>query len=441
VGRALLVCCIVAVAAPVRALAAPPAISVTAAVGQAPLTVTLTATGDRTSYHWDFGDGTSADGATVEHTYTAGRWTATATAEDGTAASTIIEAQTLSLTAPRSGEFGRPVLFRGSLVPATAGIRVALYQGSHRVAVMRTHGRGSFRVRLRQLDAPGPYVARTSVASSKPVSVAVRPRLDTSFTSESTIARPITLTARLVPSRAGTVRLRIWNGPRLVAGLRRPGSARLRLTPPRPASYRAEVTAIPRAGYLGVHKVLQATVIQPNLQLGAYGPSVRVLEERLAAMHYALRGIDSHFGDDTYEAVLAFQKVHGLTRTGRVDEALWRRIETSPPPTARYPGNHVEVDKSRQVLFEVRGGRVVLAVHVSTGATGNTPIGVWHVYRRVTGFDWVLYYPTYFLRGFAIHGYPDVPAYPASHGCVRVPMWVAQRLYEMDSYGDAVYVY
>jgi lipoprotein-anchoring transpeptidase ErfK/SrfK len=53
----------------------------------------------------------------------------------------------------------------------------------------------------------------------------------------------------------------------------------------------------------------------------------------------------------------------------------------------------------------------------------------------------VLYYPTYFVRGFAIHGYPSVPAYPASHGCVRVPLWVAPRLYAMNSYGAAVYVY
>jgi peptidoglycan hydrolase-like protein with peptidoglycan-binding domain len=183
-------------------------------------------------------------------------------------------------------------------------------------------------------------------------------------------------------------------------------------------------------------------VLEPALAQGSHGPSVRVLEQRLAAMHYALRNTDGVYGDDTMEAVLAFQKVHGLARTGRVDRSLWPRILHGSTPPARDPhGNHVEVDKTRQVLFEVRDGKVVLVVHVSTGATGNTPVGTWHVYRRVTGFDWVLYYPTYFLRGFAIHGYPDVPAYPASHGCVRVPMWIAQRLYAMDAYGDTVIVY
>jgi lipoprotein-anchoring transpeptidase ErfK/SrfK len=93
------------------------------------------------------------------------------------------------------------------------------------------------------------------------------------------------------------------------------------------------------------------------------------------------------------------------------------------------------------VLFEVRDGKVVLVVPVSTGATGNTPLGTWHVYSRVAGWSWVLWYPTYFLRGFAIHGYPDVPAYPASHGCVRVPMWVATRLYSMHPYGFTIRIY
>jgi lipoprotein-anchoring transpeptidase ErfK/SrfK len=158
-------------------------------------------------------------------------------------------------------------------------------------------------------------------------------------------------------------------------------------------------------------------------------------------MHYALQRVDRLFAGDTYDAVIAFQKVNGLARTGRVDAALWRRILHARTPQPRYRGNHVEVDKTRQVLFEVRGGHVVLVVPVSTGATGNTPLGIWHVYRRVAGFDWVLYYPTYFLRGFAIHGYPSVPAFPASHGCVRVPMWVATRLYSMHPYGFTVYVY
>jgi lipoprotein-anchoring transpeptidase ErfK/SrfK len=93
------------------------------------------------------------------------------------------------------------------------------------------------------------------------------------------------------------------------------------------------------------------------------------------------------------------------------------------------------------VLFVVRGGKVTLVVATSTGATGNTPLGVWHVYRKVAGFDWVLYYPSYWYRGFAVHGYPDVPPYPASHGCSRIPMWVATTVYGLMPDGSTVYVY
>ncbi len=166
------------------------------------------------------------------------------------------------------------------------------------------------------------------------------------------------------------------------------------------------------------------------------------LERRLAELRYALRGVDTVYGVDTLEAVTAFQKVSGLPRTGRVDAALWRRLATATTPLPRYGGaDHIEVDKTRQVLFEVTKGRITRIVHVSTGATGNTPLGTWHVYRKVTGFDWVLWYPMYFLRGFAIHGYPSVPAYPASHGCVRVPMWIAPVLFAGHGDGATITIY
>ena len=126
---------------------------------------------------------------------------------------------------------------------------------------------------------------------------------------------------------------------------------------------------------------------------------------------------DGYYGDDDVEAIYAFQKVQGLGRTGAVTADLWQRLAVAHTPPARYGGDHVEIDKTRQVIFVVRGGQVVLVVATSTGATGNTPLGAWHVYRKVSGFDWVLYYPSYFLRGFAVHGYPDVPPYP---GLARV---------------------
>jgi len=71
---------------------------------------------------------------------------------------------------------------------------------------------------------------------------------------------------------------------------------------------------------------------------------------------------------------------------------------------------------------------VTLIVPVSTGATGNTPDRDLPRLQQGPGGA-VMYYSNYFIGGFAIHGYVDVPPYPASHGCVRVPMWIATHLY------------
>ena len=179
----------------------------------------------------------------------------------------------------------------------------------------------------------------------------------------------------------------------------------------------------------------------PHSRCGARGPSVLALERRLAELRYALRGVDGVYDQDTYEAVLAFQKVNGLPRTGRVEAWLWRRLAHAGIPRAQRGGDYIEVDKTRQVLFVVEDGRVARVVHVSTGATGNTPLGSWQVYRKVPGWDWVLWYPMYFKGGFAIHGYPSVPAYPASHGCVRIPMWIAPTLYGKHGQGTTVVVH
>lgn len=57
------------------------------------------------------------------------------------------------------------------------------------------------------------------------------------------------------------------------------------------------------------------------------------------------------------------------------------------------------------------------------------------------GYDWVLYYPNYFPWRLRVHGYPDVSPHPASHGCARIPMWIAQTTYSQIAYGNAVYIY
>jgi peptidoglycan hydrolase-like protein with peptidoglycan-binding domain len=188
--------------------------------------------------------------------------------------------------------------------------------------------------------------------------------------------------------------------------------------------------------------VVEQIIYVPSLRIGSRGPSVLALERRLHELHYALAAVDGYYGFDTSDAVVAFQKLHGLPRTGTTDARFWRELSVAHVPFARYPGTHVEVSKELQVLLMIRDGQVTLVVPVSTGATGNTPLGVFHVYSKVPGYNAKqMYYSSFFVGGFAIHGYHDVPYYPASHGCVRIPIWVAIRVYSLIDYGTAVYVY
>jgi N-acetylmuramoyl-L-alanine amidase len=413
--------------------AAPPALSISASPtsGPAPLTLTLTAHGDPAVYNWNLGDGATADGAIVQHVYSAGRFTerVTATAPDGETAQAQVEVTSVSLSLRARGiaRFGQKLRFGGRLVPALRGIRVTLYRGETPIGSARTRRDGGFALRGRVGTPDRQYTARYGGAFSNAVRLAVRPELDTGFHGSGQIGRPLAFAARVRPSIAGTLRVRIWQGRRLVVS--------------RLAAGRVTIPVRPTRGYAQTRRALERIVFVPSLGPGSAGASVYELDRRLAALHYALGRVDGYYRQDDLDAVIAFQKLHGLPRTGTVDARLWRELQAARIPRARYPGDHVEVSKERQVLLLVKAGKVELVVPVSTGATGNTPVGVWHVYRRVAGWDWVLWYPTYFVGGFAIHGYPDVPPYPASHGCVRVPMWVAPRLFEADDYGTTVYVY
>ncbi len=116
----------------------------------------------------------------------------------------------------------------------------------------------------------------------------------------------------------------------------------------------------------------------------------------------------------------------------------------------------IDINVTEQVLSEVVDGQVVSAHHISTGSgegywydgewwVAETPRGWFQIYAKDAGWQegslgW-MYSPMYFVGGFAIHGSNSVPDYPASHGCVRVPMWVAPHLYASIPYGERVYVY
>jgi hypothetical protein len=345
---------------------------------------------------------------------------------------------TLQLTAPATAEYGQTINLRGRTTPALADAPVTLLRDGEPFAETRTRADGTFRHAVR-VERPAVYQARAGELVSEGVSPRVRPRLRVRFVGRGVVGSPLRLVVTVQP--ATNVRVEVRRGRKIILARTYFGSTTIRLGTRRAARLRVSVSAEVPEGWSQAAQSVETAIVVPRLTLGSRGWSVRVLEQRLRELRYSVQRVDGFYGLDTYQAVLTFQKVERLRWTGRVDIGVWRRLQRARPPRSRYRGTHIEVSKGRQFLLTVRKGVVTNAVHVSTGATGNTPVGRWRVYRKVSGWDGVLWYPLYFLRGFAIHGYPSVPTHPASHGCIRVPMWIAPRLYAANTWGSTVYVY
>ncbi len=169
---------------------------------------------------------------------------------------------------------------------------------------------------------------------------------------------------------------------------------------------------------------------------GSSGRAVLDLQRQLNALGYWLGTPNGAYGQLTAQAVTALQKAAGLPRDGVFGPLTAQALARGIRPAARSASGHViEVDLARQVLLIVTNGSVDTVLDTSTGsgatytvdgqtALAVTPTGVYRIFRQVDGSDrsplGVLWRPKYFNGGIAVHGYPDVPPYPASHGCVRV---------------------
>ena len=162
------------------------------------------------------------------------------------------------------------------------------------------------------------------------------------------------------------------------------------------------------------------------MRRGDSGPAVLALQQRLSDLGYWLATPDGNYGDLTSHAVTAFQKSAGLSRDGIAGSATLAKLAEASRPTARSTsGNLIEVDLDRQLLLVIANGQVQWVMDTSTGRVpGTTPRGTHKVYRQIDGYHraplGVLYRPKYVFEGVAVHGYPVVPPYPASHGCIRV---------------------
>ena len=190
---------------------------------------------------------------------------------------------------------------------------------------------------------------------------------------------------------------------------------------------------------------------------GSSGPIVTAYERRLADLHFDPGPVDGTYDINTMYAVTAVQKLWRLPRTGRIDEQTRFVIEHfkyPQPLNPKGPADRVEIDLDKQVLVLWQNYQIRLITTTSTGGGyyfcggdsgcqyAVTPPGVFHFQRFHQGWDHgklgELYNPYYFNGGIAVHGYPEVPAYPASHGCARIPMYISQYFYTLVSKGEEV---
>jgi len=182
---------------------------------------------------------------------------------------------------------------------------------------------------------------------------------------------------------------------------------------------------------------------------GRYAYSVRGTQLRLWTIGFLERAdVTGTLDYGTSQALLAFQGWEGLARTGTVTgETQLALFRARPPrPASRAPGRRIEIDRYRGVLLVVEDNAVRRAIHTSTGAGGATPAGDFRVYRKErlswsVPFSVWMPWAAYFRGGIATHEYPDVPSYPASHGCVRLPAGEARRVYDFVEIGTPVRVF
>ena len=218
-----------------------------------------------------------------------------------------------------------------------------------------------------------------------------------------------------------------------------------------------------------------------TLESGMQGDDVLRLQQRLKDLRFDPGPVDGMFGQNTVQAMWAFEKlVLGVPReraTGTVTQSTWSIMQSDlkfkPRRKADSP-THVEVYLQEQVLIVFTNQEPVLVTHISSGTgekwceevkidpgeEGNktteqikqgicgqavTPPGIFYFYNRRTGMRETklgsLYNPVYFNYNIAVHGAILVPLKPASHGCIRIPMSVARYFPALVKYADRIYVF
>ena len=220
-----------------------------------------------------------------------------------------------------------------------------------------------------------------------------------------------------------------------------------------------------------------------TLVLGDTGDDVKRVQQRLKEIGFDPNLIDGDFGYQTLQAVWAFQKlIMRIPISGVKDEftpEMWKVAQGESLVLPRRPNaqtdTHVEVYLPEQVLIVFKQDKPLLITHISSGDNkpwceevtidpgeeGNvngtepikkgvcgesiTPAGLYYFYNRRSGTResklGTMWNPVYFNGGVAVHGAAQVPIRPASHGCIRIPMFISEYFPSLVAYGDRIYIF
>ena len=228
------------------------------------------------------------------------------------------------------------------------------------------------------------------------------------------------------------------NGARVVVrklAVRRDGShgvfdARLKIGGVGKLTVRAIHAATARQQAI-VSRAFSLWLVAPSVSDGQRSYAARILQYQLARAHFVV-GAPGVYDAQTQWAVMAFRKLAGLDRTFVADASVFQALAAHEGTfTIRYPenGRHIEADLTHQVIALIGANGVIQRIYAISSGKPSTPteLGNFHFYLQQPGVNNVgMVNSSYFYLGDAIHGYPEVPAYAASHGCLRV--WIPDSL-------------
>src|SRR4051812_856716 len=183
-----------------------------------------------------------------------------------------------------------------------------------------------------------------------------------------------------------------------------------------------------------VAKARKVSTVSPGRGATASG----LLKRGLHRLGYVDSSID--------RAVLAFRKVNRMSRSSSPGRAVCERASAGhggSPLRSRTAGKHVEANLERQVVVLANHGRAERIYHMSSGKPSTPTVrGSFRFYSKTAGTNGKgMLDSNYFIGGYAIHGYPEVPTFAASHGCIRVPNADAASIFGWISLGDRIWVY